>query len=140
MPKHIQISLLLLSLVVIDASGDALGLIGWQIPSHTMEVVQVAGWILIWALYGFKGYYIVMYVLGRIWAFDLVHNLWTGEHILYMGLNDIFGLSVRWFADLVKQNYYHFSFMLKFISLVWWVAWLLTDGNARALFIRKPKM
>ena len=137
MPKHIQTALILLGLVVLDATGDALRQNGWQIPHHLMEVVQVAGWILIWALYGFKGYYVAMYILGRLWAFDVVHNLWTGHILLYMGESDLVGISVRWFAGLVKQNYLNFSFILKFIALVWWTAWLFTDGNARAIFIGK---
>lgn len=137
MPKYIQTGLILLALVVIDATGDALRLAGWQIPSHAMESIQVAGWILIWALYGFKGYYIAMYILGRIWAFDLVHNLWTGHQLLYMGTNDLVGLAVHWFSDLVKQNYLHFSFILKFIALVWWTGWLISDGDTRSIFIGK---
>jgi len=139
MAKHLQAALILLALVVIDATGDVFRAAHWQIPHHAMEVIQVAGWIAIWALYGFKKYYIGMYILARLWAFDLVYNIWFGHPLLYMGQSDLLGLSVQWFADLVKQNYLHFSFMIKFLSLVWWVAWLLTDGNARALFIGKRK-
>ena len=137
MPKYIQTALILLGLVVLDATGDVFRATRWQIPHHAMEVVQIAGWIAIWALYGFKRYYIAMYILARLWAFDLVYNLWFGHPLLYMGSSDLVGLSVRWFADLVKQNYLNFSFMLKFLALVWWTAWLFTDGNARAIFIGK---
>jgi hypothetical protein len=139
MAKYIQVGLILLGLVVLDASGDAMRILGWQIPSHAMETIQIAGWILIWALYGFKRYYVAMYILARIWAFDIVLNLWTGFRLLYVSDNDLVGLAILWFADLVHQPYVHFSFILKFITLVWWIAWLLSDGDHRALYWWKRK-
>ena len=122
-------SLALLFLVILDASGDAFRGNGWQLVHHFMESIQISIWILVWILFRFNPVFIVMYILGRVWLFDPVLNLWVGNptHLLYMGENDIFGKSVRWFADLVKQNYLHFSFMLKFIALIWWVTWFWTN-------------
>lgn len=137
MAKHIQTALILLGLVVLDACGDAFRTHGWQLLSHAMETIQVAGWILIWGLYGFKGYYVAMYILARIWAFDLIYNPIAGNSLLYMGDNDLVGWLVIHFAEWVKHPYVHFSFILKFIGLVWWTGWLITDGNTRALFIRR---
>ena len=139
MRKHIQTALILLGLVVLDATGDAFRASGWQIPHHTIEVLQIAGWIALWALYGFKRYYIAMYILARIWAFDIVFNLWYGTKLLYLGHSDLVGLSVHWFADLVGHNYMHFSFILKFIAFVWWAGWLISDGDTRSIFIGKRK-
>ncbi len=137
MLKHIQTGLILLTLVALDATGDALRLNGWQVPHHVVESIQIGWWLLIWALYGFKRYYIAMYILARVWAFALVFNLWAGNKLLYLGTNDLVGISIHWFADLVGHNYMHFSFILKFMALVWWVGWLISDGDTRSIFMGK---
>jgi hypothetical protein len=129
MAEYITIGLVLLGLVILDGSGDAFRSKGWQILHHTMETIQIAGWILIWALFGFEPYYVAMYVLGRIWAFDLTWNLWTGNRILYVGTSDLFGRAIRGISNLFKVPYENTSFIIKLIAVAWWIAWLLTNGG-----------
>ena len=126
MYEHMLIVLVLLAQVILDATGDAHRARHWTLSSHIMEAIQVGAWIAVWALFSFEPYFILMYILGRVWAFDLVYNLWVDNSILYMGESDMMGRGVRWFAGKVKQNYIHFSLVLKVLSLIWWVAWLLT--------------
>jgi len=125
MDPKIVISLVLLLQVALDASGDAFRAKGWQVIHHFMEALQIAGWFLIWALFGFEPIFIPIYILGRIWLFDLIFNIWKGNHLLYLGENDVFGKVIRWFANLVKQNYMHFSFILKLMALVAWLGLML---------------
>jgi len=122
--------ILLLVLVVIDATGDAYRHMGRQYAHHAMEVFQIAGFFLLWALFGFKRVFILLYILGRIWLFDITYNLWCGFNWLYIGESDLGGEGIRWFAHLVKQNYYHFSFMIKFLSLVTWVGVFIKQWRA----------
>jgi len=118
----ITITVLLLLQVALDASGDAFRFRTWQKAHHSMEVVHVALWFDLWACFGFKWRYFLLYILGRLWLFNIVFNLWCGWELLYMGTTDPVDISIRWFADLVKQNYMHFSFMLKLLSLIGWVS------------------
>ena len=113
-------SLILLLLVILDASGDACRLEGWQLLHHVIESFQIAGWIVVWALFDFNLVYIVMYLLGRFIAFDLVFNIWAGNEILYVGESSLYGRLIRSFADLVHQNYQHFMFIFKFMALMVW--------------------
>jgi len=140
MNTTIIISLLLL--VVLDAYGDALRYRGYQIW-HLVEAVQIAGWFVFAGLFAadcmtsivanqsvmsiiLSGWiYVLIYVLGRIWLFDLVYNLTAGKPILYVGKNDLFGKSVRWFAGIWPVSYSNVSFIVKFMALIGWVALLL---------------
>ena len=137
--------LLLLLLCVIDATGDAFRY-GAPVLSHSLETLQIAGWFGfagVFALQVIKPYmrtvrdiirlllfYALMYTLGRIWLFDITYNLWCSNELLYLGSNDLVGKFVRWFADLVGQNYIHFSFMMKFLALFVWVGLLIKCWRA----------
>ena len=123
MNSYIIISLLLL--IIIDATGDALRFLNRSIASHTMESLQIAGWFAIWALFGFEWLYIPVYILGRIWLFDVLFNVLTAHDPLYMGKNDLFGLAVHKFSEWVRQDYKHFSFTIKFVSLIAWIGLLI---------------
>lgn len=125
MDIKIIITLILLLQVALDASGDAFRAKGWQFVHHIMETFQIVGWIVVWALFGFNSLFIPIYILGRIWLFDLLFNIWKGNHLLYLGENDLYGKAIRWFAGKVKQNYMHFSFILKLIALVAWFGLML---------------
>lgn len=125
MDPKILIGLLLLLQVVLDATGDAFRAKGWQLAHHLTEGIQIAGWFLIWALFGFGYIFIPIYILGRIWLFDLLFNIWKGNQLLYMGENDVLGKAVRWFADLVGHNYMNFSFIIKLLALVGWIGLML---------------
>ena len=124
--------LFLLLLVAVDASGDAFRMSGWLPLSHSMESVLIIGFFLLWAKSGFKWQYILLYFLGRIWLFDIVHNLITHKGVLYMGMNDYMGRSVIWFADLVGQNYLNFSFVIKFMALFTWVGLSIKYSDERS--------
>ena len=56
-------SLALLLIVILDASGDAFRLQGWQVAHHVMEALQIAGWLFIWFTFRFNPVWIVMYLL-----------------------------------------------------------------------------
>ena len=128
MTEFTTISLILLGLVLIDSAGDAFRFKGYQIISHSAEVVQIGGWITLWALFGFDWQFIVMYIVGRIVLFDITWNLITGHNILYMGENDLVGIGIRAFARLVKQDYRHFSFIIKFLAALVWIAGIINQS------------
>jgi len=133
MSKIKWVSIALLLIVILDASGDAFRLNGWQIAHHMTEAIQIAGWIAIWALFRFNLVYIVMYILGRFIAFDLVFNLWAGLDLFYVGDSSLYGRFIMWFAALVKQPVGLVLSMPKFMALVWWVAWFWTNRIFREL-------
>lgn len=138
MKKYTIVVLLLLLQALLDATGDAFRFNGWLVVSHTMEALQIAGWFVFAGLFVLEVahipyigrnsiirlllFYVLMYTLGRIWLFDITHNLWCGNDLLYLGESDLVGKTIRWFADLVRQNYTHFSFMVKFLALFSWIA------------------
>jgi len=142
MSTTLIISLLLL-LVAIDAIGDSFRFLNRQFLHHAMESIQIAGWFCFAVLFAFicmnsvqanqsvwmvilsHWHYALIYVLGRIWLFDILWNILTGHDPLYMGKNDLFGRSVRLFSAWVMQDYKHFSFMLKFLALIAWIGLIL---------------
>jgi len=125
------ILLILLLLVAFDAAGDAFRLRGWQVIHHVMESVHVIGWIAVWALFRFNPVYIVMYLLGRFIAFDLIFNLIAGNYWWYVGESSLYGRGMLWFADLVKQPIALMVSMPKFMALTWWNAWFWTNRQFR---------
>lgn len=138
--------LILLLLVVLDAVGDGFRVRKWQRLHHSLEALQVAVWLgmlplLHFGILDFQWYYLWMYVLGRIWGFDLIINPIIKKPILYVGKSSWYGWFLYWVSGDGNPNRErkwpvgHFVFMSKFLALVWWVAWLLSDGNAKALFI-----
>jgi len=126
-------SLALLLLVILDATGDAFRIQGWQFLHHAIETLQIAGWVAVWSLFEFNLVFIVMYITGRLFLFDLTLNVIAGNPLLYMGENDAVGWLVRGFANLVKQNYMHFSLVLKFLAGVWWMSYFFTNKQFRSL-------
>jgi hypothetical protein len=125
MRVEMLVSLILLGLVVLDAVGDAFRLRGWQIPHHAMEVVHVAGWIVVWGLFGFKTMYIPLYILGRIVLFDVVFNLTAGLPIGHIGKNSIYDIVVTKLGGWFEQNPANFAFIFRFIALAAWVGCIL---------------
>ena len=126
----ITVTVLLLLQVALDASGDAFRFRTWQIAHHVMEASQVVLWVLLWACFGFRWRYLLLYVLGRLWLFNIIFNGWCGWEWLYLGTTDPVDISIRWFAELVKQNYLNFSFMVKFMSLVCWISVFVNQWRA----------
>jgi len=122
MNEPLIVSFCLLALVVFDALGDAFRFRGWNIPHHTMESIHVAGWVAVWALFGFAPVYVWLYVLGRIVLFDIVFNLTGGLPIGYIGENSIYDLAVKLWAKWWKQSPANFAFIFRFMALVSWIA------------------
>lgn len=137
------ITILLLLIVVIDATGDAFRFKGWDVVHHVMETLQIAAWFAFAVLFAAfcmnsvhanesvmavvmgQWHYALIYVLGRIWLFDLLFNIITGHDPLYMGKSDLVGRSVIWFSGKVKQDYKHFSFIIKAMALIAWIGLML---------------
>jgi len=124
-------SLALLLLVLLDASGDAFRLQGWQVAHHSMEAMMIVGWVAVWALFKFNPVYIVMYLLGRFIVFDVTFNLIAGLDWWYIGESSLYGRFIVWFSDVVKQPVVLMVSMPKFMALVWWVAWFWTNRELR---------
>ena len=124
-------SLALLAVVVLDASGDAFRLHGWQIAHHVMESIMVVSWIAIWALFKFNPVFIVMYILGRFIAFDMVFNLIVGNELFYVGSSSLYGRFLEWFTTTLKTPPSMLVSALKFMALAWWVAWFWTNRQFR---------
>jgi len=118
-------------LVIIDASGDAFRLQHWMILHHVMESIMVAGWIVVWSLFRFNPVFIVMYILGRFIAFDLVFNLIAGNDWWYVGESSLYGRFLSWMAATVKQPVAMFVSAFKAIALIWWIAWFWTNRTLR---------
>lgn len=121
MNEQLIISLILLSLVLLDAIGDAFRLRGWQIPHHLMEVAHVAGWIILWALIDFHVVYVPLYILGRIVLFDIVFNLTAGLSIGHIGTSSLYDIILTKLGGWVKQHPSHFVFIFRFMALVAWL-------------------
>ena len=119
------ISLLLLLLCVLDAAGDAFRVRKWQIIHHSLEVVQIAVWFLIWALFEFRYEYVIMYITGRIFLFDIVFNLIARNKWSYVGTSSLYGRILGWFAGVMKEPG-HLVWVIRAIAIIWWIAWLIT--------------
>lgn len=120
-------SLALLLLVVLDASGDAFRLNGWQAAHHVMETIQVAGWFAVWLLFRFNPVYIVMYLLGRFIGFDAIFNLITDNELFYVGESSLYGRFLSWGISMMGINMGMLIGWLKLLALIWWVAWFWTN-------------
>ena len=123
------ISLILLLLVVLDATGDALRSRGKQLLHHSIESIQIAIWIALWALFEFHWLYVLMYIFARFVFFDLIYNLIVGNKWYYVGVSSIYD---RVFRAIGKtQGAIMAVTVPKFIIFVWWTAWLLTNANGK---------
>ena len=125
MTPTLTISLLLLALVGLDATGDAFRFLNRQVLHHAMEVLMIAGFIALWAFFPFEPVYIIIYILGRLWLFDVLWNVITGQNPLYIGTSDLYGRSVRWIGEKLRVSYMHFSFMIKFMSFMAWIGLII---------------
>jgi len=124
------VSLVLLAIMAIDAAGDAFRIHKWQNLHHGMEVVGVAAWIAIWALFEFSPIYVVMYITGRIAFFDPLLNLIAGYKLTYAGKSSVYGRLLSWFMSKVK-NPGILIWVIRALALIWWVAWIITNADGR---------
>ena len=130
MSEFAIISLVLLGIVALDSTGDALRLRNKQLLHHSLEVVQIGGWIVLWSLFGFKIEYVAMYVLGRIWLFDPLFNLVAGNKLSYIGSSSIYDKLLKWFTGWIDEQG-HLIWVIRAIALLWWVVWFLTNADGR---------
>ena len=125
MNEFILVGIILLLIAAIDAAGDAFRVHQWQIVHHSMEVIGIAAWIAVWALFEFNPWYIGMYITGRIWLFDPLFNLIAGYRLTYAGKSSVYGRLLSWFMIKVK-NPGILIWVIRAMALIAWVAWLLT--------------
>ncbi len=130
MSEFAIISLVLLGIIIMDAAGDAFRIHQWQIVHHSMEVLGVAAWIAVWALFEFRPIYIVMYLTARIWIFDPLLNLIAGYRLTYSGKSSVYGRLLSWFMSMVKEPG-HLVWVIRAIAFGWWVVWILTNADGR---------
>jgi hypothetical protein len=142
MEQYTIVILFLLWQVIIDGLGDGFRVRKWQRPHHSMETLRIGGWLAYPAALSlgwvdFQWYYIAMYILGRIWAFDLVYNLVARNKLFYVSKTSWDGVILWWISgedDPGRKNRWPIGMvasMPKMISLLWWMAWFLTDGGWR---------
>lgn len=142
MEQHTIFILILLLQCILDALGDGFRARGWQRIHHFDESLQLSIWLGLIAavspLLGwleFEWYYLLMYLFGRIWLFDLVINLVRKKNLFYVGQSSIDGVIYHFIAGTYRKKHRFpvelVSFIVKFMALIGWVAMLLTDGGMR---------
>jgi len=130
MSEFAIVSLILLALVSIDAAGDAFRARRWQIIHHSMEVLGVAVWFALWALFDFSPIYITMYITGRIWLFDPLFNIIAGNKLGYVGNSSLYGRLLNWFGSTVKEPG-HLIWVIRVMALIWFIAWIITNADGK---------
>ena len=130
MSEFVIVSLILLAVSLIDAAGDAFRARKWQVIHHSMEVLGVATWFLIWALFDFNWIYPTMYVTGRLALFDVVFNLIARNKLNYIGTSSLYARILGWFTKKINEQG-HLIWALRVLALIWWIAWLLTKADGR---------
>ena len=144
-PFMIMILILLLQ-VILDALGDGFRARGWQKIHHSLESLQIGIWLsLLPAIYfgwlDFQWYYIWMYVLGRLWAFNPTINAILKENWLYVSKSSWDGAILYWISGednpdrKRKWRIKNFQFMLMFLSFVWWIGWFISNKDTIGIFI-----
>jgi hypothetical protein len=130
MSEFVIVSLILFGVMAMDAAGDAFRIHQWQIVHHIMEAVGVAVWIALWKYFEFNNVYILMYITGRIWAFDPLLNLIAGYRLSYAGKSSLYGRLLSWFMIKVK-NPGVIIWVVRALAIIWWIAWLVTRADGR---------
>lgn len=130
MNEFVIVSLILLATSAIDSAGDAFRARRWQIVHHSMEVLGVAVWFLIWALFEFNYIYITMYITGRLAIFDILFNLIARNKWNYIGTSSLYGRILGWFTKKMKEQGY-LIWVLRILALIWWVAWFVSKADGR---------
>lgn len=129
------LSLILTLLIIYDAVGDALRARGKQIPHHILESVSVAAWFALIVIIArgrleWSDRLIVMYITLRIAIFDIIFNVIKGNKWSYVGESSLYGKLLIWFTGLpIIREQGHLIWIIRFLALVWWVAWFITNGG-----------
>lgn len=126
------VSLILLAVSFIDAAGDAFRARRWQVIHHSMEVLGIATWFLIWALFDFNWVYLTMYITGRLALFDLVFNLIARNKWNYIGTSSLYGRVLGWFTKKVNEQG-SLIWVLRAMALIWWIAWFITRADYQVM-------
>ena len=122
------LSLILLCLIILDATGDGLRWNGKQILHHSVEIVREGIWLSL--LVYFTGEYLIipMYILARVALFDPIINLVAGKGINHVGSNSIYDIVLKWFTGKVKEPG-HLIWVIRAIALIWWIVWFVINGG-----------
>jgi hypothetical protein len=83
--------ILLFFQILLDASGDAFRLKGWQKLQHSFESLQIIVWFWIaWLLTNNQFHHwqelALLYISARFVFFDAIFKVWTKQPISYVGL------------------------------------------------------
>jgi hypothetical protein len=106
--------------------GDAFRAKGWQIVSHSLEIVQITVWIAIWGLFEFRPIYIVMYIIGRIWLFDPLYNLTSECKLTYSGKSSLYGRILIWFSEKMKEPG-HLIWVIRGLAFFTWIGLIIKE-------------
>jgi len=131
------ISLFFLTVISMDAIGDALRQKGKQVPSHILEAVRIALWIALissvqreWLEW--NDLLIAMYATLRIAIFGVTYNIVAGNKWSYVGKSSLYGRVLTWFSNLPKIKEPGFLiWVIRVLSLIWFVSWFITDAGGR---------
>jgi len=148
METFMIVLLILLVQVILDAVGDGFRVWGWQKLHHSMEGLQLAVWLGLCYCVGkgrldFQPYYVLMYVLGRIWLFDLVINPIMKQKLFYVSKSSWDGVIYYLISGDGNPNrkrqwpVANFSFIFKFMAFVWWLGWFISNKDTISIFIGK---
>ena len=98
-------ALMLVSIVLFDATGDALRTLKRQVLHHVMEDVQIVLWfmVILFLHQGFDPWLILVYVLARFSLFDAMYNVISGNKLLYVGDSSLYDKFWRWFGGVTKN-------------------------------------
>jgi len=131
MSEFLIVSLILFAIMAIDAAGDAFRIHQWQLAHHIMELLStVVAWVILWKFFDFHYEYLIMYVTGRIWAFDPLLNLIAGYKLTYAGKSSLYGRMLSWFMKKVK-NPGALIWVVRALAFIWWIAWLVTRADGQ---------
>ena len=121
------LSLVLLSIVLLDALGDGLRWIGKQMIHHAIEALREAIWLAM-VVY-FTGNYtlIPIYITARVALFDPLINLIAGKTLNYVGSNSIYDRALKWFSNLkfIREQGF-LIWVIRALALVAFIALILT--------------
>jgi len=124
MNEHTIVGLILLGQVIIDAAGDAFRIHKWQVIHHIMESLLLVTFFILWKFFEFNMIYPLLYVTGRIWAFDPLLNWIAGYQLTYAGKSSLYGRLLSWFMNKVKEPG-KLIWWIRIIIFLIWLAWLI---------------
>lgn len=131
-----MILLTALFLIIFKASSDGLATKGHKTIAGVIDFIYtsivtmiVFAWIMGMILFNYGhsfAFIIGGFLLLRFALFDIIFNLFVGENIFFIGSTKLFDKIWQKFFDWTHFPSGYFLGMLKFISLLISVTWLLT--------------